>query len=240
MSIVSNLIELRNTIDLLLQNSNITGKLTKSGKPRKVSDRKGKPTAHGDFTKMICETMATEIAIFKEAGHDTKGSHFTFIANYKKQYPEVWAEFQAKWASDYAALTEGQLVAAAVTEATEPKATEPKATEPKATEAVEPTSMVSNLVAKFETPKKPLKTAKKAVKITAEVVTTLKPAIVQELLPFTFNGNTYLRLGTRCENGNHLWTSGHLWMSKKGQKGHHYGELQEDGTINMDAEEPAM
>jgi hypothetical protein len=246
MSIVSNLIELRNTIDLLLQNSNISGKLTKSGKPRKVSDRKGKPTAHGDFTKMICETMATEIAIFKEAGHDTKGSHFTFIANYKKQYPEVWAEFQAKWASDYAVLTEGQqLVAAAVTEsitlAAEPKATEPKPAEPKATEpnAAEPISMVSNLVAKFETPKKPLKTAKKAV-ITAEVVTTLQPAIVQELLPFTFNGNTYLRLGTRGENGNHLWTSGHLWMSKKGQKGHHYGELQEDGTINMDAEEPTM
>ena len=253
MSLVSNLIELRNTIDLLLQNSNISGssgKLTKSGKPRKVSNRKGKSTAHGDFTKMICETMAAEIAIFKEAGNDTKGSHFTFIANYKKEHPEVWAEFQAKWASQHSALSEGQQLVAVVAKP-EPVAVAVAVAvatpEPEPEPVPVPVTVTDSAPVEVATPaptaqpaKKPVKTAKKANKITAEVVTTLQPAIVQEFLPFTFNSNTYLRLGTRGENGNHLWTSGHLWMSKKGQKGHHYGELQEDGTINMDAEEPAM
>jgi hypothetical protein len=236
MSLVSNLIELRNTIDLMLQNSNISGssgKLTKTGKPRKVSDRKGKPTAHGDFTKMICETMATEIAIFKEAGHDTKGSHFTFISNYKKEHPEVWAEFQAKWTSEHSSSPDAEAVVPAVPVAA---VATPVTLVPAPTQTQ---GVVSNLVAKIEAPKKPVKTAKKAV-ITAEVATAVQSAIVEELLPFTFNSNTYLRLGTRREDGNHLWTSGHLWMSKKGQKGHHYGELQEDGTIDMDAEEPAM
>jgi hypothetical protein len=254
MSLVSNLIELRNTIDLMLQNSNISGsngKLTKSGKPRKVSDRKGKPTAHGDFTKMICETMATELAIFKEAGHDTKGSHFTFISNYKKEHPEVWAEFQAKWASEHSGVPEAAEAAEAA-EAVEVSVPIPAKAKPVPTPVPLATPVPTPVPVAVATPapvpvavatpapvKKPVKTAKKAA-ITAEVATALQPAIVKELLPFTFNGNTYLRLGTRSENGNHLWTSGHLWMSKKGQKGHHYGELQDDGTINMDAEEPVI
>jgi hypothetical protein len=70
------------------------------------------------------------------------------------------------------------------------------------------------------------------------VVAQIEIAVTDELLPFTIGDKTFLRLGTRRENGNHLWTSGHLWMSKKGAKGGHYGELREDGSINMEAEEP--
>jgi len=92
-----------------------------------------------------------------------------------------------------------------------------------------------------ETKKKPVKAAtkKSAAVITTPVVAPIEAAAAPELLPFSFNGATYLRLGSKLPNGDSLYTSGHLWMSgKKGAKGPHYGELKEDGTIDMEAEEP--
>lgn len=91
-----------------------------------------------------------------------------------------------------------------------------------------------------EAKKKPVKSAKKATPaITTAVVAPIENTTVAELLPFSFNGATYLRLGSKLPNGDALYTSGHLWMSgKKGAKGPHYGELKDDGTIDMEAEEP--
>jgi hypothetical protein len=88
--------------------------------------------------------------------------------------------------------------------------------------------------------KKSVKTAKKATPvITTPVVAPIEIETVPELLPFSFNGATYLRLGSKLPSGDALYTSGHLWMSgKKGAKGPHYGELKDDGTIDMEAEEP--
>ena len=90
--------------------------------------------------------------------------------------------------------------------------------------------------------KKPIKTAKKAspAEITVPVVApiTEASAIASELIPFAFNGSTYLRMGVKLPSGEARFTSAHLWMSKKGAKGPHYGEIREDGTIDMEAEEP--
>jgi len=92
------------------------------------------------------------------------------------------------------------------------------------------------------TQKKPVKTAKKAstAEITVPVVAPMveTTAIASELIPFTFNGSTFLRMGVKLPNGDARFTSAHLWMSKKGAKGPHYGEIREDGTIDMEAEEP--
>jgi len=92
------------------------------------------------------------------------------------------------------------------------------------------------------TQKKPVKTAKKAspAEITVPVVAPITEAnaIASELIPFAFNGSTYLRMGVKLPNGDARFTSAHLWMSKKGAKGPHYGEIREDGTIDMEAEEP--
>jgi hypothetical protein len=87
-----------------------------------------------------------------------------------------------------------------------------------------------------DTKKKPVKTAKKADAITTPVVAPIV-ATEPELLPFKMAGETYLRMGTKRPDGNHLWTSGHLWQSNKGKKGDHIGEIV-DGVIDETASEP--
>ena len=84
------------------------------------------------------------------------------------------------------------------------------------------------------------KVASKKSAIVTPVVIPAAVNTVEELLPFTMGGVSYLRMGSQRPDGNHLWTSGHLWMSKKGAKGAHVGELQENGTINTDADEPSI
>jgi hypothetical protein len=59
-----------------------------------------------------------------------------------------------------------------------------------------------------------------------------------ELLPFKIGGRTYLRPGSSVAGGAPIWASGDLWESKKGQKGDWAGALQNDGSINKEAEEP--
>jgi hypothetical protein len=88
-----------------------------------------------------------------------------------------------------------------------------------------------------ETKKKPVKTAKKADAITTPVVAPIEAA-APELLPFKMGVITYLRQGTKRPDGNHLWTSGHLWQSVKGKKGEHIGEIQDNGEIDETASEP--
>ena len=226
-SIVSGLMELRNMIDRVIEASGSSVdasqkglKLTKTGKLRKVSDRKGKPTARDAFAKMICEDKKAELDAFKATLAKKQGAQFTFVANYKKQHPEVYPAFEAKWKA-------------------ENSVSETSSVTTEETIAAEPASAVGELVMQIEKKvvKKPVKTAKKA--ITTEIAAPIESAVTEELLPFSIGDKTFLRPGTRRENGNHLWTSSHLWMSKKGAKGGHYGELREDGTINMDADEPS-
>ena len=89
-----------------------------------------------------------------------------------------------------------------------------------------------------DTKKKTVKTAKKADTpiITAPVAVPIVAA-KPELLPFKMAGETYLRYGTKRPDGNHLWTSGHLWQSNSGKKGDHIGEIV-DGVIDETASEP--
>ena len=92
--------------------------------------------------------------------------------------------------------------------------------------------------------KKP-KEAKKAApvaEVAAPVAEVAAPAAEQEAeaLPFKLGGATYIRMGISKPDGNHEWLSGDLWLSKKGARGSHAGELMEDGSINADAEEPTL
>jgi colicin import membrane protein len=59
-----------------------------------------------------------------------------------------------------------------------------------------------------------------------------------ELLPFKLGGRTYLRPGFSRPDGQSVWATGDLWESKKGLRGDWAGALQQDGSIDMDAEEP--
>ena len=82
-----------------------------------------------------------------------------------------------------------------------------------------------------------MKKAQKA--ITTPLAEPIAQSATIELLPFTIGGMTYLRNGYQRPDANHLWTSGYLWQSKKGVKGAYIGELQGDGTIDTDADEPS-
>ena len=59
-----------------------------------------------------------------------------------------------------------------------------------------------------------------------------------ELLPFKLGGRSYLRPGVLRDGGITSWATGDLWESKKGLKGDWAGVLQEDGSIDLNADEP--
>jgi hypothetical protein len=59
-----------------------------------------------------------------------------------------------------------------------------------------------------------------------------------ELLPFKLGGRSYLRPGVLRDGGITSWATGELWESKKGLKGDWAGVLQEDGSIDLNADEP--
>ena len=61
-----------------------------------------------------------------------------------------------------------------------------------------------------------------------------------ELLPFKLGGRSYLRPGVLRDGGITSWATGDLWESKKGLKGDWAGVLQEDGSIDLNADEPEM
>lgn len=96
-------------------------------------------------------------------------------------------------------------------------------------------------------PVAPTKKAKKVVKKTEPIVEAVSSAAsvaseddAPELIPFKHGGMTYMRLGSKREDGNHLWATADLWANKKGVKGDYVGSLQDDGTIDTDALEPLL
>lgn len=241
-----------------------SSKGAKAGKVKRQNSNKGKPTCHGDFVKMICEKLKEEVATFKKENPDQKGAHLVFAANYKKEHAEEFAAFEAAWKeahpkdADAGSVSSKQVGSAdggSETEASpvkdkpkrvisdEQKAKMKAGREAAAAKKKAETSEASEAPeAPVTTQKKPVKTAKKAstAEITVPVVAPMveTTAIASELIPFTFNGSTFLRMGVKLPNGDARFTSAHLWMSKKGAKGPHYGEIREDGTIDMEAEEP--
>jgi hypothetical protein len=234
-------------------------KLTKSGKPRKESSNKGKPTSHGDFTKKILAEQKEKIAEFKAAHPELKSAHLNFLKIYKEENPQEYETFKAEWASAHPKESDAGSTTESVTEETsgsEPVAEKPKrvmsdeqkakmnagreasAAAKKAAKDTEvPAEVPAETEAKAPIATKPVKKAKKA--ITTEVVTveTYQPEVT-ELLPFSMGTMNYLRSGVQRSDGNHLWMSGHLWQAKKGLKGPYVGELKNDGTIDQDADEP--
>jgi len=76
-------------------------KLTKTGKVRKPSSNKGKPTARGDFTKKITAEHADDFAAYKEANPDLKGPHLSWYKHYIDEHKEEYDAFKAAWALEH-------------------------------------------------------------------------------------------------------------------------------------------
>ena len=92
-------------------------------------------------------------------------------------------------------------------------------------------------------PSSPAPVAAPAPKKVEEDAVSMKTAdeedVVYELLPFKLGNTTYLRLGAKSEEGEPEWAEGgDLWNIKKGVKSFYAGALQEDGSIDTDADEP--
>ena len=254
-------------------------KLTKTGKVRKPSSNKGKPTARGDFAKKICEENKAEYETYKEDHNEQKGAHLIWISAYIKEHQTEYEAFKAAWALEHpkeasdaesAEPGEGEATTAAATTEAKPKKVlspehlakmkagrEAKLAEKKAAKeqmeaaakANSPISLaplVEDVVTapapQAQAMKGPKKVTKKAE---AKPEPVVAPVIAQEeaepeQLPFKHNGVTYIRIGVAKADGNHEWASTDLWHSKKGARAGYAGELMEDGSINEDAEEPAL
>ena len=253
-------------------------KLTKTGKVRKPSANKGKPTARGDFTKKITVEHADDFAAYKEANPDLKGPHLSWYKHYIDEHKDEYEAFKAAWALEHpkeldaaesgdgaesAANSEGAEAAEGVAKpkkvlspehlakmkaGREAKLAEKKAAKDlleataKAAVSLPPIPeevAVAAPVAKLKAPKTVTKKAAPApVPAPAPMVTPVDAE--PEELPFKHNGMTYIRIGVAKADGNHEWSSTDLWHSKKGKRAGYVGELMEDGSINEDAEEPAL
>lgn len=206
-----------NTIGAALSNStgSFVVKLTKSGKPRK--QRASKKTPENNTAPDVTADAKPKRVMSDE--HKLKMKTARELAKAKRD---------AEKAGVPAPQVEAPKVDAPKLEA--PKVEAPKVEAPK----VEAPKVEATPT------KKAVKKAKKATNtaITTPVVDAVKVETVSELLPFNFNGGTYLRMGSVLPNGETLYTSGHIWENKSGKKGFHYGEVKEDGTIDMEATEP--
>ena len=267
----SQLLEIRNSIDRILDGTAVSGSTKgKKGKPAKEkSSRAGRPTAHGDFTKMVLKDHEEDWKAFqaelKESSPDQKGAHLIFVKKYKDEHKEEYQTFEANWKAEHPkdAPSAAESVEASEAEGSvstkasnrKPMTDEHKAKLKAGREAAaakkKAEKEAEQAAAKGEigiTPATEVKTvAKKQVKTVAkkpEPAPVVVAAPVEdddpEFLAFKHAGKSYLRLGAKREDGNHLWTSGDLWESKKGAKGTYVGSLQEDGTIDTEAEEPNL
>lgn len=132
----------------------------------------------------------------------------------------------------------------------EKKAAEKKAAqtveEQKANTEVPATTIVPEVIVTAPVAKKQGKKVKNDITPIAVVAPVAEPVVADaedsdpELLGFKHAGTNYVRLGIKRTDGNHLWASGDLWASKKGNKGAYIGCLQDDGTIDKTAEEPEL
>ena len=96
-----------------------SAKLTKNGKVRKVSANKGKPTARGDFTKMITTERADDFAAYKEANPDLKGPHLSWYKHYIDQHNDEYEAFKTTWALEHPKETASDTESAANPEGAE-------------------------------------------------------------------------------------------------------------------------
>ena len=220
--------------------------LTKSGKAKKVSDRKGKPTANGDFIKKISTEHAAELKAFKDASEKKQGAHMIFVTNYRNAHEDEYKAFVDNWKETHSEPSNSETASTAILESVaSPVAlpvTSSVASSVALPVALSGTSSGTSSVASSVTgpTKKPVKKAQKAQeKPYTPVVQPIANTITEELLPFTMGGMTYLRTGYQRPDGNHLWTSGYLWLSKKGAKGAYIGQIQADGVIDPDVDEPS-
>ena len=181
--------------------------------------RKRLPGVWDAWTRHCPMEHAPEYTAFKASNPYKQGITPLFCTQWRKDHPEEYSAFEAKWKEEHP-----------------PKGAPAEASPASDAAASAPPSSVRK---PFSEEMK-AKMAQKRAATKAAKALAVAPAKQIEFMPFTLAGKKYVRLGQYLTDGNHIWASGDLWESKKGQKGPYVGVLQEDGTIDLNADEPEI
>lgn len=208
------------------------------------------PGAWAAWTKHTPLVHAEEYAAFKASAVAKQGIAPLFCTQWRKDHPEEYLLFEAAHkASAAEPVASAEPSPASVPTASAPSPAKEKrkwSEEAKANAAAKRAEKkagasvsfaVAESVAIAASAPAPLPVAPPKAPVPAANPFDEDDAEV-ELLPFKIGGRTYLRPGSVCEGVDAVWATGDLWESNKGLRGDWAGCLQEDGSIDMDAEEP--
>jgi hypothetical protein len=264
---VSQLLDHRSKIDSEIVARSGGSVVTESKKTRKVSKNKGLPTAWGAFSSKVQKEHQDEIKALKDASPGEKSVHLKFASKYKEEHMDEYQAFLTQFNQDHPKNNSASVVSedseSGAEKSDKPKRVmtdehkakmkagrEKKAAENKAAKEAEEATARNELMPAPEPSKKQGKKAKKAEEVVptpAPVQMVMNPEEVEsddlpEFLPFKKGGSTFLRLGVKREDGNHLWDTGFLWQCKKdGSRGVYVGCLDPlTGVIDNKVSEPEM
>ena len=235
-------------------------------KKDKKEKKDSKPRAAGawaGWTAHCPKAHAAEYESFKASSATKQGIAPLFCTQWRKDHEEEYAAFEAKWKKEHSAPVSA---AASVASADSPAAASEPATKapqegkpPQEGKARKPQSEETKAAAALKRAATKAKKAAEAAsaeltaKMAAAPAVPASPASVAsqgnlsdeeeespDLLPFKLGGKSYLRPGYLGDDGKTTWATGDLWESKKGLRGDWAGALQEDGSIDLDAEEPEI
>ena len=235
------------------------GKQQKSKKPKRV----GSSGPWADWTKKIMTDNAKEIAAYKEAAEKKAGAHLKWISENKGKASPEWLAYKSEWATAHPKELKGVAsVEASDAESVEEAPAEKKKRGPKkladmnAEERAAHDAKVAERKAKKAEGGAEEKKAKSAVPIAPSAVvfeTVAAPLPVAapveeaaesqgedeiEMKHFILDGQKYIRPWSSSAAA---WATSDLWYTnKRGERAAYWGELMEDGSVNADAEEPAL
>ena len=234
-----------------------------SAKPRKAG-------AWAGWTSHCPKAHAADYELFKASSATKQGIAPLFCTQWRKDHADEYAAFEVKWKEEHssaepssaepspASSAPASAPAAPQKASQEVKVRKPQSEETKAaaalkraaTKAKNAAEGASALAAAVTSaapapapapalPLAPISIPAPAQEDEAEAEED-EDEEMPELLPFKLGGRSYLRPGVLRDGGITSWATGDLWESKKGLKGDWAGVLQEDGSIDLNADEPEM
>jgi hypothetical protein len=215
------------------------------------------PGAWAAWTKHTPLAHAKEYAEFKASAVEKQGIAPLFCTKWRAEHPEEYAAFElahkASASAEPSVASPAASVASPAASAPSPAKEKRKwSEEAKANAAAKRAakkaassvaSVVAEVAAVAASAPAPLPApapAPPAPSAAANPFDDEEDDAEVELLPFKIGGRTYLRPGSSVAGSAPIWATGDLWESNKGLRGDWAGALQEDGSIDMDAEEPAF
>ena len=231
-------------------------KVSKEAKEAKEPVAKRAPGAWAAWTKHAPLAHAKEYAEFKASNVGAVGIAPLFCTQWRSAHAEEYAAFElAHKASASAAPSPASVPAPAAAEpspAKEPrKWSEEAKAKVKATNAAKkaakalaeaPASAAAKEAVVSAAPPAPLPAAAPSAPSKAAASNPFDEEEAEaELLPFKLGGRNYQRPGVSRLGAEPIWVTGDLWEAKAdGSRGDWAGVLEEDGSIDLNADEPSL